>query len=168
MSATPSPDATSPPSSEPVWTAQNPIAYPPTPYETCAWCGAERPTFALVRDDDGRWGCVEEDRDGRRTAQCRPPPIHPDRAVPPHRLTAGQAVFRYTEPSRRGLTAELPCHEQQLITVTDLDADQQALCRQCGTGYDLVLLDDGDGGHFAHFTVTSTPILLSRGRRTHR
>lgn len=160
--------AAAPPTSEPAWTATNPIAYPPTPLETCVRCGAVRPATALARDDDGRWGCFEEDRNGRRIARCTPPAIHPDRTVDPRRLVAGQAVYRYTEPSRRGLTAELPCHEQQLITVTDRDVEQQALCRRCGTGYDLVVLDDGDGGHYAHFTVTSTPILLSRGRRTHR
>jgi hypothetical protein len=98
--------------------------------------------------------------------QDRPEPIGASAHVSKADLIPGRLVERWTEPTSGGrVRCPLPCHEVQEVVVDPRRGNEAVvICRVCSESYDLELRADSDGGHWAIFTVTLRPFLLSRAR----
>jgi hypothetical protein len=85
-------------------------------------------------------------------------------------IVHGCTIWRYTDTTDTGVLAPLPCHgdaaRRQTVTVPTGAERAYVICRTCPRSYLLELLEDNDGGHYALFTLTSVPHLLSRSQRS--
>lgn len=121
--------------------------------------------------------------------------IAPHQQVEPQhlRLHGGLVVHRYTEPAGRGrVRTEIPCCPRTPTTLgralalpTDLTGTRLgsqfglstsqhiapdltlAVCPQCSLGWDVNLVNEGDGGFQATFALIG-PVLVAAARRTYK
>jgi len=76
------------------------------------------------------------------------------------------SIWRYTDNTDKGMVrAPMPCCPDFAVTVDPEVREYIAACRSCGDVFKLLVIDEGDGGYAALFTVIGPHVRSTRTRK---